>query len=299
MPDYGSLGELEKRAEAEGKKISEIVSADQAAESGVSEAQLFDRMKKRLAVMEDSVNNGIRSAEHSASGLSGGNAAKMKKAIEEGKSLLGEPLSFVIERALAVAEHNACMGRIVAAPTAGSCGILPASLLTIQERKGVSERDTVMALFTASGIGLVIARRACIAGATGGCQAECGSAAAMAAGAVAEMAGGTPGTVINACALALKNSLGLVCDPIAGLVEVPCVKRNAVYAVEAVTAAEMALAGIESVVPADEVVDTMGGIGRAMPSAFKETACGGLAVTPTGKRIQQGLIEKQKELQSE
>ncbi len=182
------------------------------------------------------------------------------------------------------------MGRIVAAPTAGSCGILPAALLTMQAEKNIPERDCVMSLFTASAVGMVIANNASLAGAQGGCQAECGSAAAMAAAAIVELAGGTPHMVEHAIAIAIKNILGLVCDPVAGLVEIPCIKRNASGVAGAFVAAELALAGIESAIPADEVIWTMKKVGDAMSSSLKETAEGGLAATPTGRRLHEQVF---------
>ena len=196
----------------------------------------------------------------------------------------GGVLGGALYRALAVSELNAAMGRVVAAPTAGSCGILPAAVLTMQE-KGCSERDCVMALFTASAVGMVITANASVAGAQGGCQAECGSAAAMAAAAIVELAGGSPRQAAHAVAIALKNILGLVCDPVAGLVEIPCIKRNASGVAGAFVAAELALAGIESAIPADEVIVAMKKVGDAMSPALKETAEGGLAATPTARRL--------------
>ena len=214
----------------------------------------------------------------------------MRRISESGKSLTGSFLSGALYRALAVSELNAAMGRIVAAPTAGSCGILPAALLTMQEEKQIPERDCVMSLFTASAVGMVIANNASLAGAQGGCQAECGSAAAMAAAAIVELAGGTPKMVEQAIAIAIKNILGLVCDPVAGLVEIPCIKRNASGVAGAFVAAELALAGIESAIPADEVIWTMKKVGDAMSSSLKETAEGGLAATPTGRRLHEQVF---------
>ena len=221
----------------------------------------------------------------STSGLTGGDAYKLRRYSEEGKSLTGSFLSGALYRALAVSELNASMGRIVAAPTAGSCGILPAALITMQVEKGCSDHDCVMALFTASAIGMVIANNASLAGAQGGCQAECGSAAAMAAAAITELAGGTPHMVSQAVAIALKNILGLVCDPVAGLVEIPCIKRNVIGAMNAVSCADMALAGVVGHIPADEVIDAMAEVGAAMSNDLRETGIGGLAGTPTGKAI--------------
>ena len=285
MLNYDAIHQLVLCAQNAGKNISDVVLEDQADEMGKSQEELYARMNAQLHVMEQSVNGGIHSEARSVSGLSGGAAVKMRRAAEQGHTLLGRPFALVMARALAVAEVNACMGRIVAAPTAGSCGILPAALLSVREELNLSEKSVTMALFTAAGIGMVIARRASVSGAEGGCQAECGSAAAMAAAALAEMAGGTPAMAENACAIALKNSLGLVCDPVAGLVEIPCIKRNAIGAVNAVAAADMAIAGIESVIPADEVIDAMKSIGDMMPASLKETSRGGLAATPTGEKI--------------
>ena len=200
-------------------------------------------------------------------------------------------LVFSLARALAVSEVNARMGRIVAAPTAGSCGILPAVILTFAEEKALDERTAVLGLWTASGIGMVIANQASLSGAEGGCQAECGSAAAMSAAAAGEMLGGSPRQAAEACAIALKAVLGLVCDPVAGLVEVPCIKRNASGAANALVAAELALAGITSAIPADEVIAAMRAVGSQMPASLRETAAGGLAATPTGREIARRLAD--------
>ena len=235
--------------------------------------------------MAASIEPGCRKNLRSTSGLTGGSAYKMRQVSEAGKSLTGPLLSGALYRALAVSELNASMGRIVAAPTAGSCGILPAAVLTMEKDRGCSEKDCIMSLFTASAVGMIIANNASLAGAEGGCQAECGSAAAMAAAAITELAGGTPEMAGHAVAIALKNILGLVCDPVAGLVEIPCIKRNASGVAGAFVAAELALAGIESAIPADEVIWAMKKVGDAMSPALKETAEGGLAATPTGKKL--------------
>ncbi|MBO5150061.1 MAG: L-serine ammonia-lyase, iron-sulfur-dependent, subunit alpha, partial [Anaerotignum sp.] len=202
-----------------------------------------------------------------------------------GKTIAGPFFGKAMVKAIAVAQTNACMGRIVASPTAGSCGILPAALLTLQEEKNIPDKDLVMALFTASAIGIVIATNASVAGAAGGCQAECGAASAMAAAALVELSGGTPKQCEHACAIALKNILGLVCDPVAGLVEIPCIKRNAGGVGNALVAAELALAGVESHIPADEVIVAMKKVGDMMSPTLKETAEAGLATTPTGKKL--------------
>ena len=226
----------------------------------------------------------------SVSGLTGGSAWKMKQQVDAGKNICGSLFGHAMTMALAVSETNACMGKIVAAPTAGSCGILPAVLLSVMEEKNIPEEDVVMSLFTASALGLVIANKASIAGAEGGCQAECGSASAMAAGALVEMCGGTPQMVADACAIAIKNILGLVCDPVAGLVEIPCIKRNAMGTANAFTAAELALAGITSAIPVDEVIWAMKKVGDSMAVTLKETGEGGLAATPTGKALRQQVF---------
>ena len=283
--DYTSLAGLLAAAEQAGRPLSELVLAQQAAELEQPPEQVYDRMARCYQVMADGVAPGCDPDLRSASGLSGGSAAKMKAAVKAGRTLTGPVLGGALTRALAISELNAAMGRIVAAPTAGSCGILPAALLTMEQEKGCSRRSCVMAMFTASAVGLVIAKNACLAGAQGGCQAECGSAAAMAAAAIVELAGGTPKMIGDAVAIALKNVLGLVCDPVAGLVEVPCVKRNASGVAGAFVAAELALAGIGSVIPPDEAILAMKRVGDAMVPALKETAEGGLAATPTARRL--------------
>lgn len=260
------------------------------AELEQTEETLFERMNNNLKVMRGSVEAGLSGTRRSVSGLVGGDAAKVEEHRKKGNSLVGMEISGAIAKALAVAEINACMGKIVAAPTAGSCGVLPAVLLTVEEVCQSSDRDIILALFTAAGLGMVLTERASVSGAEGGCQAEIGSAAAMAAAAAVELAGGSPRQTADAAAIAMKSMLGLVCDPVGGLVEVPCVKRNATGATIALAAAEMALSGVRSAIPIDEVIDTMGRVGKQMPCALKETAQGGLAVTPTGRRIQADFL---------
>jgi L-serine dehydratase len=292
MISYKSIQELVGTATSAGKKISDVIMEDQAKALGKSEDELYREMKYRLDIMKESLLKGLSQENPSLSGLVGKNARLLQDAMANGKLLGGKVFDGALLRAIAIAEVNAAMGRIVAAPTAGSCGILPAVLLAAAEELRASEEEQVKAIFTASGIGMVITRIAGVSGAAGGCQAECGSASAMAAAAVVEMAGGTPEQSAHACAIALKNILGLVCDPVAGLVEVPCVKRNAGGAANALVAIDLALAGIKSVIPVDEVIQAMRQIGKAMPVALKETALGGLAVTPTGCRLAQQLADK-------
>lgn len=285
MISFNTIHELIETADRERKKLSEIILADQAQVMNRSPEDIYQQMKNLLDVMKESLDKGLSRNKRSVSGLVGGDARILQNAMANERMLAGKVLNGAMMRAIAIAEHNAGMGRVVAAPTAGSCGILPAVLLTAAEELHSTEEDMVLALITASGLGIVIARIAGVSGAAGGCQAECGSASAMAAAAVVEMAGGTPEQCGQACAIALKSILGLVCDPVAGLVEVPCVKRNASGAANALAAIDMALAGIKSVIPVDEVIQAMRMIGQAMPVTLKETALGGLAATPTGLRL--------------
>ena len=292
MLKYDSIAELVNEAEKRGLKLSELVLKTQAAMTEKTEEEMFATMERSLQVMKESVQDGLDKDKRSASGLTGGDAYKLNEALKAGKNIAGHFFGNAMMKAVAVAQTNACMGRIVASPTAGSCGILPSALLTLQEEKNISDKDLVMALFTASAVGIVIATNASVAGAAGGCQAEIGTASAMAAGALVALRGGTGEQIGHAVAMALKNLMGLICDPVAGLVEVPCVKRNVIGAVNAISAADMALAGIESRIPVDEVIDAMGEVGRRMPVEFRETALGGLAATPTGERLKRELTAK-------
>lgn len=278
---YDTLAEVVAAAEAADAQLSDVVLAHEAEALEMGKDELFSEMAGRLRVMDECIDPGCAEGLRSPSGLTGGDAHREREAVRSGRSLVGGVVGGALYRALAVSELNAAMGRIVAAPTAGSCGILPAAVLTMREEVGASERGCVMSLFTAAGVGLVIERNASLAGAEGGCQAECGSAAAMAAAAVVELAGGTPAQAADAVSIAIQSMLGLVCDPVAGLVEVPCVKRNASGVAMALVAAELALAGCGATIPADEAIGAMRRVGRAMPEALRETAEGGLATTPT------------------
>ena len=290
MLKYESIAELIEEAEKQGRRISEVVLADQARAMETTELELYEKMEIDFQVMVNAVQAGQRQDQRSMSGLTGGEGFKMKAYAKEKGGLCGAFLSGAISRALAVAGCNASMGKIVAAPTAGSCGILPGCLVSLWEDRGLPEEDIIMAMFTAGAFGMVIAKRASIAGAQGGCQAECGSAAAMAAAALVELMGGTPGQCADACAIAIANQLGLVCDPVAGLVEIPCIKRNVSGLVIAFSSADLALAGIEAKIPADECLDAMRNVGDAMSETLKETARGGLAATPTGIRLQKQVF---------
>jgi len=289
MEKFHSLAEWSDLADKYGISLAEVVVKWEASVSGRSETEIRNKMQNNLVVMKKSIEEGLQKKDATMGGLANGEAVKVYDAIKNGV-IADDRISRVSYRALAVGELNAAMGCIVAAPTAGACGILPATLVTVAEEKNSSDRELVNALFVAAGIGIIIAEKATIAGAEGGCQAECGSAASMAAGAVVYLNKGTPEQVLDAAALALKSALGLVCDPVAGLVEVPCIKRNAHMAVQALAAADLALAGVKSIIPADEVIGAMSEIGRDMASKYKETSRGGLAVTPTGKRIMEELL---------
>jgi L-serine dehydratase len=289
MLDYNSIEELCQAAEQAGKPLSALILEDQAEQMEISAEVLYERMAQNLHIMMDAVHAGMAPGLRSTSGLTGGDAAKMKAYAETG-GMTGSFLNKAMARAIAVSEYNAAMGKIVASPTAGSCGILPGTAISMLEEGKCSEEAAVMALFTAGAIGMVIAAKASIAGAQGGCQAECGSASAMAAAALVELSGGTPTQAAHACAMAIKNQLGLVCDPVAGLVEIPCIKRNVSGIAIAFTSAEMALAGIESKIPVDECVMAMRQVGDMLPCALKETSQGGLATTPTGLRLKKQVF---------
>jgi L-serine dehydratase len=279
-----SMKEIFDRMEQGGKPFWEIVLETDMDERQVTRQQSLAKMLLTWQAMVDAADS-YTGERHSVSGLVGGDGLKMRQYSIRGRSMSGGYVSEVIAEALSMAESNACMRRIVAAPTAGACGVLPAVLMPLCKYEELSQHKILEALYVASGIGAVIAYKASIAGASGGCQAEIGTASAMAAGALVAIHGGTGAQIGHAVAMALKNLMGLVCDPVAGLVEVPCVKRNVIGAVNAVSAADMALAGIESRIPVDEVIDAMGEVGRRMPVEFRETALGGLAATPTGRAV--------------
>ena len=280
---FKSLDDIAKKASLSGTNVFEVVLEDDISERGVTREESLSKMNDMWQAMKNSYFH-HESELKSASGLVGGDSAKLKK-YAEGETLLGDFALKVMYTAIAVAESNACMKCIVAAPTAGSCGVMPAVLISYAERYNISDEKICEAMYVAAGVGSVIAQRASISGARGGCQAEIGSASGMAAAAVAYLMEQSPEMIMNSCALAIKNMLGLACDPVAGLVEVPCVKRNASGALNAVMAADMSMAGITSVIPADEVIDAMGEIGSLMPSSIKETSKAGLAATKTGAKI--------------
>jgi L-serine dehydratase len=285
MMSFTSVAELVALAEETGKPLADVVWQWEAERSDCQPEAVWGEMASRLAVMQQAVTQGLTQREKSFSGLVGGDAYRLAVA----NNFIGPIVMHAAANAIAVSEVNANMGKIVACPTAGSCGIVPGAILAVAEHLQCGDEKLVRALFTAAGVGEVIAENATVSGAVGGCQAECGAAAAMAAAAVVEMLGGAPRQSSHALALALKNMLGLVCDPVAGLVEVPCVKRNAFAAVHALLAAQMALVGVESIIPADEVIDAMNRIGAELPCSLKETSESGLAKTLTGMKITERL----------
>lgn len=282
MFEYHTLNDLIKLSADNNLEIWEIIQQADMYENDRSESDSFNMMKEMYVAMKnaDSMYDGtLRSASNKA----GGDGGQLHSYNESGKNICGSFMGKVMEKAIKMGESNACMRRIVAAPTAGSCGVLPAVLLSYEEDFDVAEDDMVKAMYVAAGIGKVIAENAFIAVAAGGCQAEIGSASAMAAGALAFLQGGDSSAIINAATLSLKNFLGLVCDPVAGLVEVPCIKRNSYGAVNAVTSAQLSLAGIKSAIAPDDVVDSMRRIGNQLPASLKETSCGGLAITESAQ----------------
>ena len=283
-----SMKEIFERSARENIPFWEIVLQYDMEERQVSRQASMAKMLSTWQAIQDAADS-YTGTQRSVSGLVGGAGLKMRLYARRGESIGGEFMDEGIVQAISMAESNACMRRIVAAPTAGSCGVVPAVLLPLCEREHYTQHELLEALYVASGIGAVIAYRASISGAAGGCQAEIGTASAMAAGALVSLRGGTNEQIGHAVAMALKNLMGLVCDPVAGLVEVPCVKRNVIGAVNAISAADMALAGIESRIPVDEVIDAMGEVGRRMPVEFRETALGGLAATPTGKAVKERM----------
>lgn len=290
MMDIQSMRELIEACEREQKTIGEMMLKIEAEKTGRDKEVIIAMMEERLLKMKEAVDSGIKDDSAAPSGISGGDAVKMYEYMSQGKALSGNYTSNAMAFSLATSEGNARMGVIVATPTAGAAGILPGVLFSLHKNDGTPFKDLVMGLFTASMLGLVIANRSFISGAAGGCQAEVGSATAMAAGTIVELKGGTPQQAVNATAIAMKSLLGLVCDPVAGLVEVPCIKRNVIGTSIAFSAADMALAGIESRIPCDEVIEAMYRVGKDMPRTLRETALGGLATTETGKQVKERLF---------
>lgn len=285
---FHSIQDLIELANQTGS-IAEVMVQIEMQTSGCTREEIREHMHKNLQVMQHSVAKGIEGGQ-SATGLTGGDAKKMHEYIEQGDCLCGKTVLEAVQNAIAVNEVNAQMGLICANPTAGSAGVAAGVLTAVAQERQLTLDQQLDFLFTAGAIGLVIANNASISGAAGGCQAEVGSASAMASAGLVEVCGGTPEQCAQAVAITIKNMMGLICDPVAGLVEVPCVKRNALGASQAFVSADMALAGIKSVIPVDEVIEAMNQVGQKMPSAFKETAEGGLADTPTARKLEQEIF---------
>ena len=285
---FNSIKEILDLTEEKNITIGELMLVQEAEGEGVIKDGVFEQMLENWQIMKNSIESGLINAPTSKSGLVGGDGQKLYQ-YSKSETLAGHKINRAVSYALATAEFNASMGRIVACPTAGSCGIVPAVLKSVQETYNFSDHKITLGLFTAAAIGSVIAFKASVSGAVGGCQAECGTASAMAAAAAVELVGGSPKQAADAAAMVIKNILGLVCDPVAGLVEVPCVKRNAMGASLALICADMALAGIKSKIPLDEVISAMDAVSKLMPVSLKETALGGLAATPTAIKIAEEL----------
>ncbi len=287
---FTSLKELIEMAEQEKTTIAELMIKTEEVQKGLTRETIIEKMSEQFTVMEESVRRGTMNPVMSRTGLTGGDGNRLYEYAKNGNSFVDSTTLNAAANALAVSEVNAAMGRIVATPTAGSAGILPAVLVHALDSGRFTRDEIVQSIFTSSALGLVIANKASISGAAGGCQAEVGSATAMAAGTLVELAGGTPEQVGNAVGIALKNSLGLVCDPVAGLVEIPCIIRNGLHAITAQAAADMALAGVASIIPPDEVIHVMHEVGQQMPESLRETGIGGLAGTPTGQKLKEQIL---------
>lgn len=283
---YKTLKQLADTATSKNLKISDLVLTDQMAEMGITKDYIFDKFREDIIVMKNAIEKGLDKNIKSTSGLTGGDAYKLYNYKNDNDFYF---YNKCIARGLAVSEYNASMGKIVACPTAGSCGIIPGTIISMLIENKCSELDAIYALLTSSAVGIIASDKMNLAGASGGCQAECGIAAAMAASGLTELYGGNPEQVINAAAIAIKSELGLVCDPVAGLVEIPCIKRNASSIAIAIMSSNMAISGIKSYIPVDECIDAMAEVGKTIPISLKETSLGGLANTKTAKNI----IQKQ------
>ncbi|OYD09114.1 L-serine ammonia-lyase, iron-sulfur-dependent, subunit alpha [Paludifilum halophilum] len=290
-----SMEELLQRCEERGKSIGEVMLEFEVNKSDRNREEVLGRMKERLVKMKEAVDHGTVDRSAAPSDISGGDACRLGQYRKESRPLSGDFIADAMRLAFATSEHNARMGVIVATPTAGSAGVLPGCLFSLHDNAGYSFEKLVMGLMTASAVGYIVANRSFVSGAAGGCQAEVGSAVSMAAAAIVELRGGTPVQAVHAAAISLKSMLGLVCDPVAGLVEVPCIKRNAIGTAIAFSSADIAMAGVESRIPCDEVIDAMYDIGKNMPRTLRETALGGLAVTPTGQNVKDRLFNNREQ----
>jgi len=288
---YRNLKEMLKLANEKQVPLSDIILNNEMKITSLTEEQVFEKLEKRYQVMENSVDKALEQALPTVGSLIEGISNTQNNYAKSDHTACGSFINKVMARALSGSEVNASMGRVCAAPTAGACGILPAVLVSISERENLTRRKTLESLLTASGIGAIIMKNATVAGAEGGCQSECGVAASMAAAAAVEMMGGTTEAALNSVAFSLMNCMGLICDPIAGLVQVPCAQRNASQAVNALLSADLALAGMTSLIPPDEVIEAMYKVGKLLPSQLKETSMGGIAATKTGKEIQKRIFD--------
>lgn len=288
MFEYNTVKELLNICRENGLELWQIILKNDATEKLVSEDVIFEKMRSMYQAMKEADSNYNKDLK-SQSNMAGADGEKLHKYNQAGKNICGNYMGLAMEKAIKMGESNACMKRIVAAPTAGSCGVIPAVLISYEEEFHMFEDVMIKALLISAGFGKIIATNASISGAFGGCQAEIGSASAMAAAGLTFLQGGTNEQIANACALALKNMLGLACDPVCGLVEVPCIKRNSAGAVNAIASSQLAMAGIKSVIPPDEVIDSMQRIGNALPACLKETSEGGLATTETAIKIHNSL----------
>lgn len=289
---YNNMEELISSAESRNVPLWKVILENECAITEKSEEEVFELLDRRYEVMFRSVHKALDEPQETVGNLVTGMSNKQHIYSQKDDTICGKELNHVMAMALSASEVNAAMGKICASPTAGSCGILPAVLAGVTEKYNLSRKETLCGLLTASGIGTIVVKNATVSGAEGGCQAECGVAAAMAAAAAVEMRGGTPRMAGHAMSIALLNCMGLICDPIAGLVQLPCAQRNASQSLNAMLSADLALGGMESVVPADEVIEAMYRVGKKLPMEMKETALGGIAATPTGKRIQEEIFGK-------
>ena len=290
---YFSAKEMLAQLEGTDKRICDLVIATEIELYNADRETIFSKLEERYQIMYNSAHDALEKEIRSLSGLTGGSAKKMWEYLQRGSMICDNTIIRGAAYALSCLEVNASMGLIVAAPTAGACGILPGSLLTVAEKYDIPHQQVLEALATASGVGQLIVKKATVSGAEGGCQAECGSAASMAAAAITEMLGGTAAQAFDAAAIAMQNIMGLVCDPVAGLVEMPCAKRNASGVANALVSADLALSGIFSEIPFDEVVEAMYKVGKSLPSTLRETALGGIATTPTALAMKEKIYGKQ------
>ena len=288
---FMTFEELIKESSSKNKKIYELIQEQEAQEADVEVEVVRQKVKLNIDTMRSTIKTGMVSQEKAISNWCGDDCVKLQKRYSKQNALFGKLFEKIITYSLATIEENLRMGRIVACPTAGSCGIVPAVLVAVSEEYNITEDEQINALITAGGIGAIISNKVQLAGAVAGCQAECGVAAAMCAGALTQMLGGSISEIINAVALAMKNLLGLTCDPVCGLVEVPCIKRNPILAIHAVTSAELALAGIESKIPLDEVIDAVRQTGQLMSPMLKESSLAGLATTKTALKLKEKIFE--------